>query len=80
MPVKARRLKRRADNAASLAAWSVMFEYGRDYFLDLGFPNEAAALKAAPEAWGRLGHRFLDDRPETAARAMPWALETFGEP
>ncbi len=77
IPVKARRPKRRTDDSATLAAWSTLFESGFDFFDDLGFPIDAAACEAAPEAWARYGRRFLDAWQETDVRSVPWALEEF---
>jgi hypothetical protein len=82
MPVKMRKRKRRTDPAAELEAWSMLFECGYDYFNNLGFGygGDAVAREAAPEAWRRLGSAFLASRPANAPRAVPWALETLGEP
>ncbi len=80
MPVKARRGKRRTDDAATLAAWSILFETGYDFFHDLGFKSDAEAREAAREAWARYGCRFLDTWRAALSRDVPWALETFGEP
>jgi hypothetical protein len=79
MPVKLRHPKRRTNAAADLAAWSMLFESGHDFFGDLGLPDGEASA-AAPEAWQRLGGTFLASRPENAARAVPWALKALGEP
>jgi hypothetical protein len=83
MPVKARIPKRRVDASAELAAWSMLFETGYDYFHDLadhGFANEKAALKAARAAWARLCPAFLAAWQPTRVRELPWALEQFGRP
>jgi hypothetical protein len=79
MPVKARHAKRRRSLTADLHAWEMLFTCGTDYFGDLGM-SDAEALAAAPEAWRRLGAAFLATwQPETP-RAVPWALQTYGEP
>ena len=41
-------------------------------------PEEQAAQ--APEAWRRLGARFLDERELDERFPLPWALTQFGEP
>jgi hypothetical protein len=82
VPVKRRHPKRRTTAEAELAAWSMLFEGGHDYFnaLGFGYGNDAEAREAAPDAWRRLGAAFLAARPENAGRAVPWALDALGEP
>ena len=94
MPAKRRNVKRRIDPAAELEAWSMVFSTGNDWFNDLaefGFgtsfwdpkteaDGRAAVAKAAPDAWHRLGEEFLRTWQPDGSRAVPWALEQFGDP
>jgi hypothetical protein len=82
MPVKRRVSKRRLSPEDEMKAWSELFDVGYDFFQDLELLglSEREARAAAPEAWRRLGHLFLDQWKPTDARAVPWALEEFGEP
>ncbi len=84
MPPKRRTEKRRMDPAAELAAWSMTFACGRDYFNDLpriGVPMESHRPEraAAEDAWRRLGARFLSE-PQDPHLMPAWALKEFGEP
>ena len=68
---------------AQLKAWSMMFEFGHDYFhelRDFGIDNDDAARKAAPSAWRRLGKSYMQSWRPTPSRAMPSAFDEFGEP
>ena len=84
MSVKLRRGKRRIDATAELAAWNLTFTCGCDFFgqladeWDFKTPDEVAA--AAPNAWQRLGARFLAEWRPSVHRDEPWALEEFGPP
>jgi len=86
MPVKRRTPKARRDDAAELAAWSMTFQTGRDYFHDLApfgidGMDSAAVRTAARAAWRRLGARFMETwSPDPAGRQRPWALEELGAP
>ncbi len=83
MPVKARRPKRRATEAAELAAWKDAFECGYDFFNDAGFAHQEHTPEfwaAARAAWKRLGSRFMEAWHPTDVREKPWALEEFGRP
>ena len=58
MPVKARIPKRRVDASAELAAWSMLFETGHDYFHDLadhGFANESGRTQGRSGGMGSVG-------------------------
>ena len=86
MPLKRRTEKRRMDPAAELAAWSMVFQSGWDYFGDL--PRLGVLMDehghrpdraAAEEAWRRLGARFLAE-PQDPHLTPSWALKEFGEP
>ena len=86
MPVKKRAAKRRLDALAELAAWSMVFQSGWDYFGDL--PRIGVAMDerghrperaAAEEAWHRLGARFLAEGADPV-QDTPWALSEFGKP
>ncbi len=39
-----------------------------------------AAYRAAREAWQRLGSEYMASRQPSDVRAVPWALDAFGEP
>ena len=85
MPVKRRTEKRRMDPAAELAAWSMLFACGCDYFDDLpriGVPIDSTSRPdrtAAEAAWRRLGARFLSE-PQDPHLTPAWALKEFGQP
>jgi hypothetical protein len=78
--------------AAEIAAWSMTFESGHDYFHDL---EPYGAVEPAPadrtrrtwkakvrKAWQRLGKRYLSQsKPKGPLHAqVPWALTEFGKP
>ena len=86
MPVKKRTAKRRLDPATELAAWSMTFACGTDYFGDLpriGVPMDDHGYHpdraAAEDAWRRLGERFLSE-PQDPHLTPSWALTEFGDP
>ena len=86
MPPKRRTEKRRMDPAAELAAWSMVFQSGWDYFGDLsrlGVPmdehNHRPDREAAEAAWHRLGARFLEEATDPVL-GTPWAVSEFGDP
>ena len=85
MPTKRTRRSRspHVSDAAALEAWDSYFESGIDLFSDLpalGITTREEARTAAPDAWARLGARFLKQRKPDAHRPVPWALRELGEP
>src|SRR5262245_21801572 len=96
MPVKARRSKRRLNDAAEGKDWSRVFWGGpQDYLRQLqpfGIFTEEELIAAAPGAWARHGLSYLRGRFDygslplaslTFGKAIayePWALRTFGWP
>ena len=83
MPRRLVRSKKRIGSTAELAAWSMVFECGTDYFGELrpfGFHDDAAIARAAPAAWRRLGGQFMRTWQPSIHRDLPWALERFGPP
>ena len=85
MPPKRRAAKRRLNAEAELAAWSMLFACGHDYFQELpaiGVPTDPYSRPnraAVAEAWRRLGARFLAT-PQEPHLTPCWALREFGEP
>jgi hypothetical protein len=83
MPVKRRVSKRRITPEAELQIWAAVFEWGTDYFHDLGalgLADSPAARKEAREAWKRLGADFMRSWQPKEGRERPWALVRFGPP
>jgi hypothetical protein len=77
MPVKRRHPKARVDD---LDAWKDFFEFGYDMLHSLHPMTEEECLAAAPEAWKRLGARFLETWQPHERYPNCWALDTFGKP
>jgi hypothetical protein len=71
---------------AELAAWSMFFRTGHDFFRELAplgldaLDDPKPTMKAAAEAWSRLGETFLAQWVPTEVHAKPWALVKFGRP
>lgn len=85
MPTKRTKRSRspHVDDAAALAVWDMFFESGVDHFHqlpELGITTREEAHAAAPEAWARLGARFLERREPDKHRPEPWALRELGAP
>jgi hypothetical protein len=76
MPAKRRHSKRRIGENPK--AWRMLFETGHDYLRDLPMPEDEAR-EAARDAWREFGQDFMARRTN-AVRAIPWALEQFGDP
>ena len=68
--------------SAELRAWDAYFSFGRDFFrgLQRAGLTEEEMQKAAPDAWRRLGARFMQTWQGDIHRPMPWAWEQFGNP
>jgi hypothetical protein len=70
-----------------LRTWNMTFKAGADYLGDLtafGFPEgpdgDKTIREAAPDAWRRLGSRFMAEWRASSGEGVPWALEAYGEP
>ncbi|MBB2720578.1 UNVERIFIED_ORG: hypothetical protein BTE55_12345 [Rhizobium sophorae] len=81
MPRKRRRAKDRPDD---LAAWSMIFQSGYDFFgdgADAGIKVDKYGRPVTDDvrsAWTELGQQFLDQLPDKENE--PWAVREFGQP
>jgi hypothetical protein len=86
MPTTRNRRSRHRGSAAEVAAWSAVFEFGRDFFGELrqfgGVAVDAYGCverQDAAAAWSRLGATFLQG-DAIDPRRQPWAVSEFGWP
>ena len=79
---------RHASRAAEMAAWSMTFRSGHDFFCDAVRMFNYAAPERIPRAdieaaWKLYGADFMAQwtpEPKGKGRQQPWALTEFGPP